>query len=420
MKKTLGLFLILISVNTFANERVKVFWDCDLDAVKVDCNSLEQTYFENSQIQNASSVATADLQMIIRGLELNNEIEFSVITRWQGTMLPYPKYRLNSSFSPNEISDKLLSFLDKITKVYTSIANSSSTEPEVEEKPEPYFINPYAEGFASKQQGSSNSNSNLGTTANYSTQEWRLFGNTNLGLSQTSVDRTDFSPGMNSKITTFGSHIGVVRSVKDMTASNKGQWNVAIFVNDRTVKNDLTIDGEGEPLPEEALKNTSRKTVLRVGTEWIAVPFLTDTSKGNFAVRYSLGGEHHKYLNPETYEYVQETFARHLVQVYLAKHYEKIDIAGSLGGFSSSFRSKPLQGVTGSLSVNYKVTPRLNLGVGGSIMYTKNAVLSTAEGGTTSFSGLTGLNAPLTYSGNLGLSYTLGSIKIKNKERRWQ
>src|SRR5690606_26367403 len=143
-----------------------------------------------------------------------------------------------------------------------------------------------------------------------------------------------------------------VRAVKDFDKRTKfeesmagvlpkstgSQLNVAVFARDRIVHNDIELVGAERPA--NALDNTGRKTEVQLGAEWIAVPFIEDTSKGNVAIRYSIALEHHKYVSPESYDVIKETFARHIVQVYLSKHYNKVDVNLGLGAFHSSFRDK--------------------------------------------------------------------------------
>ena len=140
---------------------------------------------------------------------------------------------------------------------------------------------------------------------------------------------------------------------------------MALFINDRSVKNSIEIDGDRGDLPENSLNNSARKTSIRAGVEWLAVPFLTETTSGNIAVRYSLSAEHHKYVNPDSYQYIQGNFARHSLEVYVAKHFTKMDISFGSGAFASSFRNKPLQGLNGSVEVSFKINPRTTLSVRG-------------------------------------------------------
>jgi hypothetical protein len=280
-------------------------------------------------------------------------------------------------------------------------------------------VSPTVSGSGFKQQGSTSLNTSAEVYGNYSSKKWRFVGATYGGINYSSSSKTAFNPGITTNVRYFGASGGAVRSVKDNSAQKKGQWDVAFFLNDKSVINDIEIDGDIGELPENSLHNKARKSTVRAGVEWIAVPFLTETTSGNIALRYSLSAEHHKYVDPDSYQYIQESFARHLLEVYVAKHFSKLDVSFGAGAFASSFRENALRGINGSTEVSFKINPRTTLGVRGSVQYAKNRVLSPAEG-SMSFSGLTSGSTPLTYSGSVSLTYTLGSIRIFNKEQRWK
>jgi len=271
-----------------------------------------------------------------------------------------------------------------------------------------------------KPQGSTSLSGSAEVVGNYSTNKWRLVGSTYAGLNYNKSVKNVFNPGLTTQISYYGANAAVVRRVKDLSEENKGQWDVALFLKDRNVQNNIDYEGDSSQLPENSLHNKARKTSIRAGVEWIAVPFLTETSKGNVAVRYSLSAERHQYVDPGTYEFVQETFSRHLAEVYLAKHYPKVDLNLGVGAFTTSFRKKPLQGLNGNAEISYKINPRTTFGITGSLQYAKNRVMNPAEGNSMSFTGLTAGSTPLTFTGSLSLSYTLGSIRIYNKEQRWK
>lgn len=398
---------------------MKVFFDCSLEGDPVSCVDLKLAYFAGNSIEEATSAQASDLNLIIRVLPLNNEVEYQVTTKWrEGSELLFPGFRINSTFSAAERLEKVLVFLKDVTKPYISIAtNGNGDNSDGDDKP--YYVSPTISGSGAKQQGTTNFNSAGEIYGNYSSQKWRFIGSVYGGINYTNSASTAFNPGITTNVNYFGASGGAVRTIKDYSAQKKGLWDVALFINDKTVNNKIDIDGDADDLPENSRFNTARKTSIRAGVEWIAIPFLTETTSGNIAVRYSLSAEHHKYVNPDSYQYIQETFARHTLEVFLAKHYSKMDISVGAGAFASSFRNNPLQGVTGSAQVSFKINPRTTLSMNGSVQYAKNQVLSPAEGNM-SFSGLTSGATPLTYTGSLSLTYTLGSIRIFNKEQRWK
>ena len=406
-------------MSSFASEKVKVFWDCSLVGDPVSCVDLKLAYFAGESLEDSGSLASSDLNLIIRVLPLNNEVEYQVTTKWrQGNELLLPGFRLNSTLSAAERLEKVLVFLKEVTKPYISIFNNGNGDSSLEVD-KPFYISPTVSGSGSKQQGSTGLNTSAQVYANYSSQKWRFIGSTNGGINYSSSSKTAFNPGISTSISYYGASGGAVRSLKDNSVRNRGQWDVALFLNDKTVTNDIEIDGDAGELPENSLHNKARKTSIRAGVEWIAVPFLTETTSGNVALRYSLSAEHHKYVNPDSYQYIQESFARHLLEIYVAKHFTKLDVSFGVGAFSSSFRDSALKGVNGSAQISFRINPRTTLGFNGSVQYAKNQVLSPAEG-SMSFSGLTSGTTPLTYRGSVSLTYTLGSIRIFNKEQRWK
>ena len=62
---------------------------------------------------------------------------------------------------------------------------------------------------------------------------------------------------------------------------------------------------------------------IKAGVVWLAFPFIEEQSNGNIAIRYSLGKAFHKYVDPETFEYVKETFLRHSLTVAANRHFTK-------------------------------------------------------------------------------------------------
>lgn len=412
MKKLVTTLMIIFATSLFAGEeKVKVYFDCVLENDIMGCPEIKLGYFENQSLEAVTQASAADITLILRSSSITNFNLYKLTMKSPaGHSLEFPDLALNATFSAGEIKERLLTFLGQATKPYITIANSG--EAGIEEEEKPLYVTPYANGSGSKQQGSTVVNGHAELFANYSTPKWRLYSSTYTGLAYSNTNRTNVAPGIETKIRSYGLIAAGIRSIKP-------QWDVAVFVRHRIVTNDMTIDGDVEPLPEDALRNASQKTAVRLGTEFIAIPFLTSESKGNIAVRYSFGFESHKYVDPETFSYVRELFARHFIDVYLSRHYEKIDLSIKLGVFSSNFRKVPLNGASTTVSVNYKVTPRTTLGVNGTYSYAKNRVLSTAED-TVNFQSLTSVMPKSTFNGTFSVSYTFGSMRLFNKEQRWK
>ena len=416
---TLGL---IFSLSSFANTKVSVAWDCaiednlliDLES-RVSCIDLKLAYFKNPNVTEAAA-SNSDLDLTLRSIEGNNIVEYIFTTKWMDQE-PYtwPPLELNNTLSSGELTEKITSFLETVTKTYVQIRNNGQVE-DRPSKESPFYVAPSISGNIGSQQGSQSLNGGGHVYGNYSSPKWRVMGDVYGGFRNDVIKTTAINTGSDSKISYSGAYAGAVRDLRQV---GKGRWDIAIFVSDKTVNNDLEIDSDEVDLPESALKNKARRSSITAGTEWIAVPFLTETSNGNISVRYSLGVEHHNYISPENFEAMKETFAKHTLQVYLARYFTKVDLKVSASAFTSSFRELPMQGVSGSTEVRYKVNPRLTIGANASLVYAKNRVMSPTEG-TMSFMGLTSGTTPLTYNGSLSVTYTLGNIRIFNREQRWK
>jgi hypothetical protein len=102
------------------------------------------------------------------------------------------------------------------------------------------------------------------------------------------------------------------------------------------------------------------------------------------------------------------------------RHFNKVDATLSLQAYKSSLRELPITGVKGSTNLTYRITPRLSLGGGYSMEYTKNRVQSPADSNL-SFADLTSNNkAAFISSGKISLKFTIGNRRLFNREQRWR
>jgi hypothetical protein len=111
IKYTLFIFALFLSLSASGAEKVKVFWDCSLEGDPVSCVDLKLAYFSADNLEEAGSLSGSDLNLIIRVLPLNNEVEYQVTTKWrEGSELLFPGFRINSTLSASERLEKVLVF----------------------------------------------------------------------------------------------------------------------------------------------------------------------------------------------------------------------------------------------------------------------------------------------------------------------
>lgn len=339
-------------------------------------------------------------------------IEFQFNFKGKGNIPTLPTFplKLSSHLSRNEIFEKVMNALEKISAPYSLMLEDTVT---TETKAKPYYFNPSISGSAYSGQGYTNYNVSSGGLGNYSSEKWRVVGWYDAKYATENVEETDYSSAVNTTTTSVyvGGH--VVRSLSK-------HWNIAILVNDNTVKTDIWQPIDNPDIPENGKRNTARKTAITAGAEWILVPFITEESNGNIALRYKLGGEQHHYVDPKSYQYIQEAFARHTFELVLSRHFKKVDVSFKASAFASSFRETPTKGVTGSTKFNFKLTKNLTLDVSAGVEYSKNRVLSPASTHS-SFASLTSdTNNDLTFNGSISLTYKFGNARLYNNEQRFK
>jgi hypothetical protein len=419
MYKIIVFFIAIIPLSLFAQglegfftNKVKVHFSCYLPSDSINCDEMKDAFYKSNGGFVIASEADSFLTVTLRALNLNNSIEYQYSLEGKGELPQIAfKYPLNSSLSTAEKFEKVLSMMNKLVEPYKLITNYSTDSDSSRDKP--YYASPQVGGKGSSGQGVQEFTGHAYVGGAYSTPKWRLVGDLGARYNYSSVETTAFAPGMNSKTFRQGGGVGIIRSF------NK-HWNIAVFASDVHVSTDINMEDPNHGLPENGLKNDARKTTIAAGVEWILIPFLTEKSNGNIAVRYILGGEHHKYVNPESFEYIQEEFAKHTLALVISKHFTKVDIDFTTSAFRSQFRENLNTALSGSSTVSYKVNKNITLDLSGGVEYAKGRIPSPAAGNL-SFASLTNKNkSTVTYNGSVAVRLNLGNIRLKNSDQRFK
>jgi len=410
-KNLLLCLFIVFSFGASAADKLSVAWDCYIPTNPVSCNELKVDFLEKNHLE-LQPKEEAFFSVAIRDLNMNNTIEYQITAvQKHGNLVNPIHLPLNSSLSISEQTTKILEMLKNVADGYRIIANTPITESD-DSAAKPFYVNPTLTGSGNKVQGSQSFSTAGDIYANLSSDSWRFVGDLGQGYSYNAQDKTAFNSEVTSRISKTGVYGMIYRSISE-------HFGIA-FIGLHNVVRSQTDPGDPTGLPANSLDNTASKNQIRAGVEWVLIPFITSESSGNISIRYSISGEVQKYVDPQTFELVQEQFARHTVDLYLAKHFKKVDVSFTGSGYMSSLRPQRLSGAIGSGTVFYKVTDRLSLLGNLSVEYARNRVMSPAEGSNT-FSGLTGGNKNAT-SGtmSIGLKYTLGNLRLYNTDERWK
>ncbi len=407
----LALFSISYSLTALAEVKINFYWDCYFPDDVVVCDELKTSYLHDHKAFKITPVANAYFKVSLRSTALNNETSYQIAIDGVGNLPEHHDvdYKLANGLSADIKFEKILKMLNVMTVPYELILGSDSSEETGADKP--YYITPNIGGNGSQGQTTTNINSSVGLIANYSTTKWRIVGNAEAGLNINNQQATAFNQELNTQVYYFGGGVGTIRSL------NK-HWSIAVIAEDTKVNSKL--EQGDKDLPENVKNNTADNYAIRAGAEWIAVPFITEKNNGNLAIRYMIGGEHHRYVDPATYEYLEEEFIKHSLVLAMNKHSKSFDISLNVGAYTSAFREQKLQGISASTGVDYRITPQLTLSASFGVEYVKNRILSPAAG-PNSFVGLTGSSKNnLYYNGSVTLKYTLGNTRLFKNEQRWK
>jgi hypothetical protein len=410
--KKLWFLTFLLSTSVFSADKLTVNWNCYLPGDVLECDALKAAFLSGNSDVNLGTGIAAKIALSIRSVKLSSTTEYKF--KFDGAdKLPDIEWplTLNSSLSSGEITERIMKTLGNLISVYRTALGQVTQESNDETVN--YYVEPKADGSLSKKQGYKSSYGSLNVVGNYSTPKWRVVGSGYAENYNEAIEETAYNQGLKTKTIWVGGDMAVIRSFSK-------HWDVAILANDNFVDTDISTSEIDPSIPENALKNRSSRFAIKAGVEWLAVPFIEENSNGNIAIRYSLGKEFHKYVDPTTFEYVRETFLRHSVTVAANRHFNKADVTFSLQAYKSSMREKPITGMKGTAGISYKVTPRLSIGASYSMEYAKNRVASPADSGL-SFANLTSDDkSAFAYSGSVSLKFTLGNSRLFGKEQRWK
>jgi hypothetical protein len=409
--KKLALFL-LFSLNALAQDIIPVHWNCYLPKDVIVCDDIKTSFLSSHPDVKITPQSSAKVSISIRSLNLDNATEYNFI--FDGTdKLPDLEWPLtvNTNLSANEISERIMTTLGNLIGIYRTALGQTVQDTSIDNVK--YFIEPQVLGSFSSKQGYKNLYGQLGLLGNYSTEKWRIAG---YGYTEANTDdyaETIYNRGVKTQTMWIGADLVTVRSFSK-------HWDVAVLVGSSIEDTKIELSTPDETMPENSLNNKATKNYIKAGVEWIAVPFIQENSNGNIAVRYHVGPEFHRYVDPESYEYVKETFLKHTLTIAADRHFNKVDASLSLQAYKSSLRELPITGVKASTNLTYRITPRLSLGGGYSMEYTKNRVQSPADSNL-SFADLTSNNkAAFISSGKISLKFTIGNRRLFNREQRWR
>jgi hypothetical protein len=404
--------LILLSTSAFSADNLSVNWNCYLPGDVLNCDELKSSFLSSNPDVNIGLGAAAKVALSIRSTKLSSTTEYKFI--FDGAdKLPDIEWPLtvNANLSSGEISERIMKTLGNLIAVYRTALGQTTQDSN--DDTVNYYVEPKADGSMSKKKGYKSSYGSFNLLGNYSTPKWRVVGSGYAEKNNEAVEETAYNQGITTKTMWVGGDLAVVRSFSK-------HWDVAFIANDSMVDTDITTTEQDPTASPNAYKNRATKFGMKAGVEWLAVPFIEENSNGNIAIRYALGKEFHNYVDPESFEYVKETFLRHTLTIAANRHFNKADVTFSLQAYKSSFRELPITGLKGSTGVSLKVTPRLSIGANYSMEYVQNRVPSPADSGL-SFANLTSNDkSSFSYSGSVSLKFTLGNTRLFSKEQRWK
>jgi hypothetical protein len=409
--KVLFLMVLLIgSTSALAMVRVPVSWGCVLLNDPVECRELRDA-FEAANPGFTIVGLTDDSRLSIRigKNQLNSYTEYVVRLTIKDQPTKEYKKRLADTLSSYEKTEKVTGFL-QVT------IDAAKEELEYQDEPKrekPFYIEPAFDIEGGKQPGYNYRYAGFNPSADYSTKKVRLEADGKVSAKTEVQEENAFSKKIESHEVRIGAGGGGAYSITPRVS-------VGAFGGYTQTKTDIETE-EVLGIPEDARHNMATRTHARVGVEWIQHPLIDDKTNGNFYLRAYVQGEQHHYTDPDTFEIVNETFARPSLQAGYMHQFKSFSVTGSVTGFRSVGREEELQGVlfTGNASFNIKdsviIEPKFSMD------YTKNRVRTTA-GTQYSFLSLTGMdkNDNITYNYGLTLKIPLGNARLSRQERRWK
>lgn len=400
---------MLSSLPVWAWEKVPAHWECVLLNDPVDCRELEEAFKNGHRGFRMVSKNEAKLKIRIGKNQLNDSTEY--VVRLAVKEKPEQEFR-------KKLSDDLSSF-EKTEKVTGHLTTSLDlVKPElgyIEEpkKENPFYIEPAVSIAGGKQPGSSNINIGGGVEANYTQERYRIVVDGGGVYKREIQEANAFTQKIESNEIRAGVGAGGAYSITNHVSVG------AFGGHSRTTTRIETEQALG--IPAHAMNHTATRTSARVGVEWIQTPIINDKTNGNFSIRGYVVGEHHNYIDPQTFDLRKETFARPSVDVSYTRQFKTFNLGGTVSGYRSFGRENELQGVRFSGRANFNIKDRVILEPNFAVDYTKNRVRTTA-GTNYSFISLTGMQDDdnLTFSYGLSIRVPLGNSRLSRQERRWK
>lgn len=397
-----------------ASEKLKVKFDCYLPGDAVSCSKLESAYKNLSTIESVENDPM--LSVTVHRLPIANGTRYEYSLVGTGSLPTFNfSYDLSENLNADEVFEKVLGMLETLTEPYLKIFSIGQGVTPTENE-SPWSLSPSIVSNFDQKQGNTTLAGQFTADGGYTTQKWRVGAGVASAYSLTSTETTAFNTGVKSEVFAVGGGAGVIRTIRN-------HWSIAVLMQSTNVVSNTELKDKdlNDALPENAKHNEANALVGKVGVEWVLVPFLTENSNGNISVRYLLGGEKHRFVDPETYEYAERAFLEHILQVTVARHFKKVDVNFSVRTFSeTSFRD--YMGASSSINLKYMMDKdkRFSISPNFSVQYTKGQIPSPAAG--TSFVTLTsGVTQAWAKSGGVTLSYLLiKPSKLTRQDQRWK
>ncbi len=403
--------LLMLSLPSWATGKIPVSWECVLSQNDVvECHDLEDTFKQSNPGFEITPKEEAKLHVRVSFNQLNDFTEYVIRLTINGQEEKQYKKRINDNLSSFEKTEKVSGFL----QVTINAAKEELDYQEAPQKTSPLYVEPSVEVWGGKQPGSNYFYVGGNNNVNYSTERYRVQADGGVFVKREVQEENAFSQRIENHEFRWGAGGGGAYSVtKHVSIGAFGGYS-------QTRTNIVTNESLG--IPDHALNNTASRVSGRVGVEWIQHPIINDKANGNFSLRGYVQGEHHNYIDPQTFDLRKETFARPTVDASYNQQFRGFNLGGSVSGFRSVGREgDELQGVRLSGKANFNIKERVIVEPKFSLDYTENRIRTTA-GTNYSFMDLTGMQDDdnLTFEYGVTVKIPLGNSRLSRQERRWK
>lgn len=411
MKRPFAAILLMSSVSAFADGKIPASWECALSQTDVvECRELEAAFRQSNPGFVMAPKDEAKLNIRVGYNQLNDATEYVVRLKIKDQEEKQYKKRVSDTLSNFEKTEKVSGFL----QVTINAAKEELDYQEIPQKVKPYYVEPSVEVYGGKQPGSNYLHFGGNTNANYTNEDYRIMAEGGVYVKREVQEETAFNGRVENREIRAGAGGGGAYSVtRNISIGAFGGYS-------QTKTSIVTKESLG--IPEHALNNTATRTTGRIGVEWIQHPIINDKTNGNFSIRGYIQGEHHNYVDPQTFDLRQETFARPSMDVSYNHQFRAVNLGGSVSGYRSIGREgKELQGVQFSGKANFNLKDKVIVEPKFTLDYTENRVRTTA-GTRYSFMDLTGMQDDdnLTFEYSVTLKVPLGNARLSRQERRWK